>query len=131
MPDTKTEAQIVYERIEELKAYGMSNADAIRQVAQERGKKENAIRANQHQHRRKLQGGSATSSPRGRRRKTPTPTDPIAEARAILERALQDDDAEVTAAKAELDAAQARYDEAVNRATERKAELEKKIAALG
>ena len=47
MPTTTkpTEAQVVYERIEELKAGGMSNADAIRAVAEERGKKtEKALR---------------------------------------------------------------------------------------
>ena len=40
--DTKTEGQIVYERIEELKAGGASLADAVGQVAEERDKKPNA-----------------------------------------------------------------------------------------
>ncbi|MGK2939684.1 MAG: hypothetical protein ACSLFR_18085 [Solirubrobacteraceae bacterium] len=129
-----TEAQVVYERIEELTAGGMSNADAIRAVAKERGKKENAVRANQHQYRQKLEGGAAPS-PRGRGRSArkpaaPTASDAIADARAALERGLAEFDQRVAEAKRELDKAQHKYDRAVAEVKEEKAELESKIKAL-
>lgn len=136
MAATKTEAQVVYERIEELKASGLSNADAIRAVAEERGKKENAVRANQHQHRQKLQAGTGapTTRPRARRGTSKpaavTVEGAVAQARALLEQAVAAIDAEVDAAKAELNAAQARYDDLVASVKTRKAELEKKIKAL-
>lgn len=131
----KTEAQIVYERIEELIAGGLSNAEAIRRVAEERGKKENAVRANQHQHRQKLQAGGAPSRATRRGRPGAKPQEltvegALAQARAVLEKALAGIDGEVDAAKAELDSAQARYDELVAGVKARKAELERKIKAL-
>lgn len=135
MPTTKpTEAQIVYERIEELVAGGMSNADAIRAVADERGKQVNAVRANQHQYRKKLEGGAAPSG-RGRgrsaKRAAPTASDAVAEARAALERGLAGLDGQVEKAKKALDAAQRAYDEAVAKVKQERAELEAKIKVLG
>lgn len=135
MPTTKpTEAQIVYERIEELKAGGMSNADAIRATANERGKAENAVRANQHQYRKKLEGGGAASGRgrgRGAKKTAPTASDAVAEARAALERGLAGLDGQVEDAKKALDAAQRTYDKAVADVKEERAELEAKIKALG
>jgi len=134
MSDTKPgEAQIDYERIEALKVDGLSNADAIRKVAEERGKTVNAVRANQHQYRKKLGGSGAGTPRRGSRTTTPpllNVDDVVAQARGLLEHALAAIDGEVEAAKAELDAVQVRYDELVESVKERKDELEKKIKAL-
>lgn len=129
MPTDKTEAQVVYERIEELKAAGSSNAEAVRKVAVERGKKENAVRANQHQYRQKL-GSGGTRRRRGAKASELSVDDALAQARAVLEKALAGIDAEVDAAKRELDEAQARYDAVASSVESRKAELEGKIRAL-
>lgn len=136
MPTTTkpTEAQVVYERIEELKAGGMSNADAIRAVAEERGKKENAVRANQHQYRQKLEGGAAPSArarTRAAKKAPPTASDAVAQARAVLEAALAGLDGQVDGAKKALDTAQERYEQAVAAVKQQRAELEAKITALG
>lgn len=136
MPDPKpTQQQLDYNRIEELKADGMSNADAIRAVASERGASVNAIRANQHAYRQKLGGGgsrrASTGTARARKPAPVTVDGAIAEAKALLEQALATFDREVDAAKTEADAAKTRYDELVASVKERKTELEKKIKALG
>lgn len=130
--DDKPEAQSVYEDVEALKAEGMSNADAVRRVAEERGKSINAVRANIHQHRKKA-GIAPPSGRRGSRGKKPaavTVEGAVQQATAVLQQALDGIDGEVDAAKADLDAAQARYDQLVESVAERKAELERKIAAL-
>jgi len=135
MADNKnkpTEAQLVYERIEELKAEGTSFADAVRTVAEERGKKPNAVRANYYNHQKRLDGGAPAPRRRGRsaRSEALTPERAVAQAKALLEQALSAIDSEVDAAKSEADAAQARYEELSASVAERKAELERKLEAL-
>jgi uncharacterized protein YoaH (UPF0181 family) len=132
-----TEAQVVYERIEELKREGMSNAEAIRAVTAERGKKENAVRANQHQYRQRLKatGGAAVRparSGRGRIAKSLVVSveDTLAQARGVLEAALTEIDGEVEAAKADLGIAQARYNAVLASAQVRKAELKARLKTL-
>jgi len=130
----KTEAEVVYERIEELTGSGTRFADAVRTVAEERGKKENAVRANYYNHKKKLDGGTSSSPrSRGRSRATAQPLsvdNALAQAKALLEEALANIDREVETARAEVDTAQARYDELVASVADRKSELETKIAAL-
>lgn len=128
----KTESQAVYERIEQLKADGVSLAEAVRQVAQERGKKEGAVRGNYYSHAKKLTGGSSGSRPRSRRstRAAITVDGAVNEAKAVLQKAIDNIDSEVEDAKKELAAVQARYDELVASVKERKASLEKRIKAL-
>ena len=130
--DSKSEAQAVYEDVEALKSKGMSNADAVRKVAEERGKTVNAVRANVHQHRKKagIAPPSGRRSPRGRKPAAVTVQGAVQQATDVLQQALSGIDSEVQAAKSELDAAQARYDQLVESVAERKAELERKIAAL-
>lgn len=123
-----TESRSVYERIEELKATGLSNAEAIRQVSTERGKSENAVRANQHQYRQKLGGGNRKARKSGQ---ALTVEDAVSQARKLLEQALSTVDKEISAAKADLDAAQNRYNSLADSAQERKASLEAQIQALG
>jgi predicted nucleic acid-binding Zn-ribbon protein len=123
--------QAYYEEVEALKSEGLSNADAIREVAKKYSKKENAIRGGIHQYRMRHLEGSAktTSRPRGRR-SVITVNDAVAEARNLLEQALSTIDDEVARAKQELEAAEERYEAIASSAEQRKQELEKKIKAL-
>ena len=109
----------------------MATATASRTA--ERGKTVNAVRANQHQHRKKLSGSGASTPRRASRTTKPSVLsvdDVVAQARGLFEQALASIDSDVETAKAELDAVRARYDELVASVKERKAELEKKIKAL-
>lgn len=129
MVDDKPLSQQYYEEVEALKASGVSNADAIRQVAEKHGKKENAVRGGIHQYKSRHLDGNG-SSPTRRRRATASVEDHLAQARQSLEQALALIDREVDDAKAALDAAQQRYDAAVASVKDRKADIEKKLKAL-
>lgn len=129
MADDKPLSQQYYEEVEALKASGVSNAEAIRQVAEKHGKKENAVRGGIHQYKSRHLDGNGTS-PTRRRRATASVEDHLAQARQSLEQALALIDKEVDDAKAALDAAQERYDAAVASVKDRKADIEKKLKAL-
>lgn len=129
MADDKPLSQQYYEEVEALKASGVSNAEAIRQVAEKYGKKENAVRGGIHQYKSRHLDGNGTS-PTRRRRATASVEDHLAQARQSLEQALALIDKEVDDAKAALDAAQERYDAAVASVKDRKADIEKKLKAL-
>src|ERR687894_3105270 len=128
--DGKTLGQQYYEEVEALKTQGVSNAEAIRQVAAQHGKKENAVRGGLHQYRTKLNGGDPAASPRRSRAGKTSVDDLLASARQSLESAVALIDQEVAEAKAALDAAQAHYDEVVAAVKDRKADIEKKLKAL-
>lgn len=132
MPEqSKSLGQTYYEEVEVLKAKGVSNADAIRAVAEKYGKNENAIRGGLHQYKSKhVDGGGGTTTRRTRRGGAPSVDDLMASAKQSLESALAIVDAEVEQAKTALDAAQVRYDEAVASVKDRKADIEKKLKAL-
>ena len=127
--DGKTLGQQYYEEVEALKSQGVSNADAIRQVAAQHDKKENAVRGGLHQYKTKLNGGEP-SMPRRSRAARASVDDLLASARQSLESAVALIDQEVADAKAALDAAQAHYDEVVSAVKDRKADIEKKLKAL-
>ena len=127
--DGKTLAQQYYEEVEALKADGTSNADAIRRVAEQHGKKENAVRGGLHQYKSKLNGGTY-AAPRRQRPPKESVDDLINNARQSLERAAAMIDQEVADAKAELDAAQARYDEVVTAVKDRKADIARRLKAM-
>jgi hypothetical protein len=129
MPDDgKTLGQTYHEEVEALKVNGLSNADAIRELAKKYDKNENAIRGGIHQYRSKQSGG--TSNRRGRRRSAQSVDGLLADAREALEQALSMIDSEVEEAKSELDAAQVRYDTVQANVADRKADIEKKLKAL-
>lgn len=128
--DGKTLGQQYYEEVEALKAEGVSNADAIRQVAAKHDKKENAVRGGLHQYRSKRDGGMSSAPRRGRSAAPLSVDDLLANARQSLEQAAALIDEEVSEAKAALDAAQTRYDEVVSAVKERKADIDKKLKAL-
>jgi predicted nucleic acid-binding Zn-ribbon protein len=137
----KTKAQVYYEEVEELKTGGMSNADAIREVAKKHGAKENAVRGGIFQYNKKLQGNGGTPSTSRRssaRRSAPaTVDDYLAQARtsvesaiAALDQEVSNAEAAVTAAKEALAAAEAHRDQVVASVSDRKTDLQKKLDAL-
>lgn len=127
----KTKAEQYHEAVEALKAdKGVSNADAIREVANKQGVSENAVRGSLYQHRNKLNGGAPSTGRRGRRAAANTVEDELATARGAVERALALIDREVSEAKAALDAAQAHYEQVSGSVKDRKADLEQKLKAL-
>ena len=126
---TKSLAETYYEEVEALKAEGVANAEAVRQVAEKHGKTENAVRGAIYQYKtRHLSGGGGAS--RSRRRSPATVDDFVSSARQALEQALELVDREVDEAKVALEAAQARYDEAAASVKDRKADIERKLKAL-
>jgi len=127
--NNKSLGQQYHEAVEALKAQGVSNADAIRQVAETHGKQENAVRGGIHQYKRTNVGNGAAPT-RNRRQPSPSVDDYLSSARQALENALRLIDSEVDDAKEALDAAQTRYDEVVAAVGERKADIERKLVAL-
>jgi hypothetical protein len=123
--------QLYYEEVEALKSQGISNADAVREVAKKFDKNENAVRGGIHQYKsHHVNDGAPTATRRTRRTASLSVDDYLANARQALEAALALIDQEVSDAKSALDAAQARYDEVVSAVAERKADVEKKLKAL-
>ncbi len=121
-----TKAAETYAALTRLVEGGMRLSDAVRQLASETGRNESAIRASYYQQRGKL----GESSPARGSRALVSVDDAIREARQLLERALSGIDAELATAKAEINTARERYETLKASAAQRKAELERKIAAL-
>lgn len=126
----KTLGQQYYEAVEALKAKGTSNAEAIKKVAADFGKKENAVRGGIHQYKTTQLSGVSGTVRRVRRAAKLTVDDFVANARRELENALAMVDSEVEQAKQALDEAQARYDKVTAEVKERKADIGKKLKAL-
>jgi hypothetical protein len=125
---TTTKAAQTHAAITRLTEGGARLSDAVRQIAAETGRSEAAVRASYYQQRGKLGEhgrGKPVLPPAGM-----SVDDAIRGARQILERAVEYIDEELAAAKADLDAAAERYETLTKSAAERKAELERKIAAL-
>jgi len=127
---TKTRAQTYHEEVAALKTEGMSNAEAVRTVAEKHGKSVGAVRGSLYQYRTNHQNGNGSSAPRRSRRAALSVEDHVASARLSLEQARDLIDHEVAQAKDTLEAAQTRYDELAASAAERKADIEQRIAAL-
>ena len=66
MAETKSLAQTYYEEVEALKQDGVSNAEAITQVAEQHDKKVNAVRAGIYQYKSKHLNGSTPAAPTDR-----------------------------------------------------------------
>src|SRR4051794_23350588 len=108
MPPRGATAERTYERINTLMNDGASMSDAVRQVAAEDGKKENAVRGNYYNHRRKVEGTNSATKPRARRALTAMlPDEAIRQARQLLEGALGGIDRELEEAQQAVVAAQA------------------------
>ncbi len=121
-----TKAQEVFEKVEQLVAGGMTKADAFKQLAQEYGQPVNSMRGAYYAHSRASGHGGSGST---RRRET-TPEDALADARRALERAIDSVDREVEAAKRRAEEAKAEYEALKGSASDRKAEITKRLEAL-
>ncbi len=135
MARDKLMGRTYHDEVEALKQSGMSNADAVRDVARRYERTENAVRAGIHQYKSRHglsepSSGGGSGRPRGRRAQRLTVDDYVSSARQALESARDLIDREVDHAKQELDIAQKRYDDAVAAVAERKADIERKLAAL-
>jgi hypothetical protein len=123
-----TKAEETHSALTNLVERGMRLSDAVRQLAQETGRSEAAIRANYYNQRAKL---GISGGQRGRpRRAGLTVDDAVREARQLLEQALQAIDDELAKAEREATAAAERHEALKAETAERKAELKRKIAAL-
>lgn len=120
-----TKAQEVYEKVEELKGGGMSQADAFKKLAEEYGQPVNSIRGSYYQHTRAANGGAS----KPRRRET-TPEDALADARATLERAIESIDREVAAAEERAKEATAEHKALKESAPDRKKAIQERLEAL-
>jgi hypothetical protein len=121
-----TRAEETYRSIEQLLDHGMRLSDAIRQIVSETGRSEAAVRASYYNQRAKL--GFKGSQRRDSR--ALSAEDAIEEAKRLLERAIERIDREVEAAKSRMEVAEAQYEALKASADERRAELERKLAAL-
>jgi hypothetical protein len=124
-----TKAQEVYERVEAVVASGVRKADAFRQVADEYGQPFNSIRGAYYAHSR-ASGQATPTGPRRPRRRETTTEDAIEQATLVLNRAIEQIDAEIATAKTRVDEAAAEYEHLRETAQERKAAIEAKITAL-
>jgi flagellar hook-basal body complex protein FliE len=120
-----TKAQEVFERVEALVASGVRKADAFRQAAEEYGQPFNSIRGAYYVHTRTLTG----TPTRSRKRETTT-ADAVESATAVLTRAIDAIDAEITHAKERAEQAKADYEHLRETAQERKQSIQTKIDAL-
>jgi hypothetical protein len=125
--ESKPLAQQYYEAIEALKSEGMSNADAIRAVAERRGKSVGTIRGSLYRYTSEHLSGDGAAP---RRRSGRSVEDHLSRARESLEAALAVIDQEVSAAKTAVEAAQARYEQLTESVSERKTEIKQKLAVL-
>jgi hypothetical protein len=118
-----TKAEEVHGKVEALVADGKTKAEAFKQLAEEYGQPVNSIRGSYYQHTR----GNGESRPR--RRET-TPEDAIADARATLERAMENIDREIVTAKERADEAKAEYEALKASAATRKEAIKAKLDVL-
>lgn len=127
---TTTQQEIVYNKLEALVTQGSSLADAVRAVAKETGKTENTVRALRYNQLRKLKGGTAAGARRAKSASLSAEA-AVGEAKKLISQAIGAVDRELDAARKELDAAKARYDALAASAEAKKADLQKKLTALG
>ncbi len=135
MAEGKLMGRTYHDEVEALKQSGKSNAEAVREIARRYERTENAVRAGIHQYRTRhgLSNGRSSGAPgrlRARRGSGLSVDDYVHNARRALESARDLVEREVDQAQRDLEAAQARYDEAVAAVAGRKADIERKLAAL-
>jgi hypothetical protein len=120
-----TKGQQVYERVEALVASGVTKADAFRQLAEELGQPVKSVQGTYYTFARKANGPSG----RPRKRET-TPQDAVESAKAVLEKAIEQIDAEIEQAKERAEEAKREYDAMKASASERKQAITRKLSAL-
>jgi hypothetical protein len=120
-----TKAEQIWDEINRRVEAGTEKADAFRELAESYGQPVTSIRGAYYGHKRKIEGGSS----RPRRRET-TPADAVESAKVALRRGIEAIDREVEAAEERAREATAEAKALKGSAAERKAEIERKIAAL-
>jgi len=124
-----TKAEEVFEKVEAMTASGeVKKADAFKQLAEQYGQPVDSIRGSYYSHKRAKEGGNGR--PRRTRRRETTTEVAVESATAALQRAIDNIDVEIEAAKQRADEAKAEYDSMKGSAAQRKKEIEAKIAAL-
>lgn len=122
-----TKAQEIYERVQQLEAEGVSKTDSFKQIAQEKKLKYDSARGAYYQHKLKVEGGSRSSRTR---RRTTTPDDALADARATLERSIEAIDREVEVAAERADESKAEYEAIRDSADDRKKAISERLESL-
>ena len=122
-----TKAEETYAALGAKLERGMRLSEAVRELASESGRSEAAIRASYYNQRTKL--GQHGRRP-DRAAEGLSVKDALHKARQLLEQALAQIDEELGLAEAEMRAARERYEQLKAQASERKAELKRKIAVL-
>lgn len=125
-----TKGEEVYRRVNELVDSGNTKADAFKQLAQEYDQPVGSLRGSYYGFSKKENGASDTQAPRRSRRRETTPAAALADARAVLERAIASVDAEVQTASQRAAEAQAEYEAMRDSADARKAEITSRLEAL-
>ncbi|MDO8213479.1 hypothetical protein [Conexibacter sp. CPCC 206217] len=128
--DSKPLGQVYYEAVEALTRDGMSQADAIRSVAEQQGKRPNAVRGSVHAWRLRHVDQNGTSNGNPRRRSRLSVDDHIGRARQSLEEARDLIQQEVAAARSAVDTASAHYEEVSTTAEQRLTDIDAKLTAL-
>ncbi|MGA2452728.1 MAG: hypothetical protein ABSG93_04350 [Solirubrobacteraceae bacterium] len=124
-----TKAQEVYDRIQAMVAAGAEKADAFKALAEETGRPYDSVRGSYYSHKKKLEGGDSAKPSRTRRRETKL-DDALFDARAALERAIDQIDREVEAARTRADEAKGEYDALKTSAADRKKAITERLDAL-
>lgn len=122
-----TKGQEIYEEINRRIDSGIEKADAFKALAEEASRPYDSIRGSYYSYKKKIEGGE--SRPRSRKRET-TPADAVKQATGTLRKAIEAIDREVEIAKERATEAAAEAKALAASAAERKAEIERKIAAL-
>lgn len=124
-----TKAQQTYERVEALKAEGVSQADALKTLAEEYGQSPDSVRGAYYTGRRQVTG---EVSSQGRKRVPKETTAELAIESAVnaLRSAIDSIEVEVAAAKNRAEQATLLYEGLKASAGERIAAIEAKITAL-
>jgi hypothetical protein len=122
-----TKAEKIYDEVHALIDSGVERRDAFVQLAEKYGQPVDSIRGAFYGQKRKVEGGGGPGRPR--RRET-TPADAVEQATATLRKAIEAIDREITAAEERATEATAEAKALKASASERKAEIERKITAL-
>jgi uncharacterized protein YoaH (UPF0181 family) len=124
-----TKAQQTYERVEALKADGISQADALKQLAEEFGQSADSVRGAYYTGRRQATG-QVSSQGRKRVPKETTAELAIESATAALEQAIDSIEVELATAKNRAEQATHLYEGLKVTSAQRIAAIKAKIAAL-
>jgi phage-related tail protein len=122
-----TKAQVVYDRVRQMESEGIGKTDAFKKLASEMKLKYDSVRGAFYSHKLKTEGGSRPSRTR---RRTTTPADALADARATLERSIEAIDREVEAARERAEEAKAEYEAIRDSAADRKKAIAERLESL-